>query len=69
MGKLLWGSSLSETTGCGQYVPVAIPSRYTGTEMIYATYTDTEMIYATMTKVVDAELLSLPSPVKSGLRI
>lgn len=39
MGKLLWGRSLSETTGCCQYVPVAIPGRYTETEMISAAMT------------------------------
>lgn len=56
MGKLLWGSSLSEMTGCFQYVPVAILSRYT----------DTEMIYAMVTKAVNVELLSLSSTVKSA---
>lgn len=56
MGKLLWGTSLSEMTRCCQYVPVAIPSRYT----------DTEMIYATVTKAVNVESLSLPSTVKSA---
>lgn len=55
MGKLLWGRSLSGTTGCCQCVPVAIPGRYT----------ETEMISAAMTKAVREEPSSLPFTVKA----
>ncbi|XP_054697636.1 uncharacterized protein LOC129212698 [Grus americana] len=49
-------SSLSETTGCCQYVPVAIPGGYT----------ETEMNSAVMTKAVHEEPSSLPFTVKSA---
>lgn len=56
MGKLLWGSSLSATTGCCQYVPGAIPGRYT----------ETEMISAVMTKAAREEPSPLPFTAKSA---
>lgn len=54
MGKLLWGISLSETTGCCQCFPVAIPGRDT----------ETETISAVMTNAVREEPSSLPFTVK-----
>lgn len=57
MGKLLWGSSLAGTTGCCQYVPVAILSRYT----------EKEMISAVMTKAAHEEPVSLPATVRAAL--